>query len=229
MKIYNRIKLNIDTWEVLEEDSYEYEGPTALAISFGGGGGGGDNIDEEYNRRMARIAARQQDMAEEYFEFWRQEQAPTEAMRNEMERRVLPHETNLRNLEIRQRMRLMPVEEELTRAQADYTIEDLEARKPLARQYYQEAMKGENEARAAAQAGANVAQEYDRAGGIQRRFAARAGADVNSGRFAQQTQATALGRARDVAGQKTSARMAARDRNFARLDTAMNKRIGVGV
>jgi hypothetical protein len=132
-------------------------------------------------------------------------------------------------LEIKQQMRLMPVEERLARTSAEYTIEDLEARKPLARQYYQEAMKGESEARAAAQAGANVAQEYDRAGGVQRRSAARAGADVNSGRFTQQGLTTALGRARDIAGQKTSARMAARERNFARLDSAMNKRIGVGV
>ena len=29
MRIYNRIKLDIDSWEVIEEDSYEYNGPIA--------------------------------------------------------------------------------------------------------------------------------------------------------------------------------------------------------
>jgi len=29
MKVYNKIVYNIDTWEVLEEDSYEYTGPVA--------------------------------------------------------------------------------------------------------------------------------------------------------------------------------------------------------
>ena len=30
MKIYNKVVYNIDTWEVLEEDSYDYDGPVAL-------------------------------------------------------------------------------------------------------------------------------------------------------------------------------------------------------
>ena len=29
MKIYNRIKLDIESWKVLEEDSFDYDGPLA--------------------------------------------------------------------------------------------------------------------------------------------------------------------------------------------------------
>jgi len=227
MKIYTRIKMDIDTWEVLEEDSYEYTGQLMLAL--GGGGGGGDGIDEEYNRRMARIAERQQNMAEDYFGFWEEHQAPTEAMQQQAMRDLMPGETDLRREQIASERRMMPLQEELTTAQAQYTIDDLAARKPLARQYYQEAMKGENVGRAAAQAGAGVAQEYDRAMGAQRRDAARAGVDVNSGRFKAGLNSTYLSRARDTAGQKTVARQQARDSNFSRLDSAMNKQIGVGV
>lgn len=55
MKIYNRIVMDIDTWEVLEEDSFEYSGPLAMAWDGsgdpdsdsggapGGGPGGGSS------------------------------------------------------------------------------------------------------------------------------------------------------------------------------------------
>ena len=33
MKIYNKIKLDIDTWKVLEEDSFDYDGPLMLCDS----------------------------------------------------------------------------------------------------------------------------------------------------------------------------------------------------
>jgi len=39
MKIYNRVVLSIATGEVLEEDSFNYAGPVALAKGGGGGGG----------------------------------------------------------------------------------------------------------------------------------------------------------------------------------------------
>ena len=38
MKIYKKVVLDIDTWEIKEEESYEYKGEVALC---GGGGGGG--------------------------------------------------------------------------------------------------------------------------------------------------------------------------------------------
>lgn len=36
-KIYNRVVMSMDTWEVLEEDSFEYDGPVALCVETGGG------------------------------------------------------------------------------------------------------------------------------------------------------------------------------------------------
>lgn len=41
MKIYNKIVLDMNTWEVLEEDSFEYDGPLALC---GGGGSEPDPV-----------------------------------------------------------------------------------------------------------------------------------------------------------------------------------------
>jgi len=40
MKIYNKIVLDIETFEILEEDSFEYNGPVAWCGGGGGKGGG---------------------------------------------------------------------------------------------------------------------------------------------------------------------------------------------
>jgi len=51
VKIYTKIRFNIDTWDILEEESFEYDGPLALCYDHSGadsdgpggaGGGGGD-------------------------------------------------------------------------------------------------------------------------------------------------------------------------------------------
>jgi hypothetical protein len=226
MKIYNRIRMNIDTWEILEEDSYEYSGQVSWAK---GGSSGGDSVDKAYNKRMAKIAERQQGMAEEYFDFWREYQAPTEQMREESARQLLPAETELRSGQIASESRLLGVTEDYNRSMMEYAKEDLQARKPLAKKYYEEAMKGDNVNRAGQEAAAGVAQQHDIAAGARRREAARAGVDVNSARFNEGLNATYLSRARDIAGQSSLARQKAKDSNFGKMDTAMNKQIGVGV
>jgi hypothetical protein len=43
MKIYNMVKLNMDTGKIIAEDSFEYDGPLALTVDgvSGADGGGG--------------------------------------------------------------------------------------------------------------------------------------------------------------------------------------------
>jgi hypothetical protein len=46
MKIYNRVVIKISTGEIVEEDSFEYEGPLTLCDGGGDGGGGGGDDDD---------------------------------------------------------------------------------------------------------------------------------------------------------------------------------------
>lgn len=80
MRVYTRIVMDMATGEVLEADSYEYEGPVALCGSGSGGGGSQttNTQDTEYNARMATIAEEQQKMAQEYFDFWKSGYKPLE-------------------------------------------------------------------------------------------------------------------------------------------------------
>ena len=67
MKIYTKVVFDIDTMDVIEEDSYEYNGD--LALCGGKGGGDVDNVDEAYNARMADIAEKQMGMGQEMWDW----------------------------------------------------------------------------------------------------------------------------------------------------------------
>jgi len=60
MKIYNEIKMNIDSWEVLQEDSSEYCGPVTLCKS----GGSTTTVDPAYNSILGSIAQDNQKWAD---------------------------------------------------------------------------------------------------------------------------------------------------------------------
>jgi len=70
MKIYKKIVIDIESSQVIEEESYDYIGSIALCKG-GGKSVTYQTIDKEYNRRMANIAEAQQRMAEEYYNYWK--------------------------------------------------------------------------------------------------------------------------------------------------------------
>ena len=58
MKIYNKLKINIDTGQVIAEDSFEYVGP--IAQCGPSGSTTTTAVDEAYNARMATLSEEQQ-------------------------------------------------------------------------------------------------------------------------------------------------------------------------
>lgn len=56
MKIYNKIVFDMDTFEVLEEESFEYTGPITLC---GGGGKGGSSADNTYTYTYTETPTKQ--------------------------------------------------------------------------------------------------------------------------------------------------------------------------
>lgn len=224
MRIYTKIKIDIETLETLESESYDYAGPVAQCK----GGGGGDTVDYAYNARMAGIAERQQTLAEEYFDFWRTDQKELERMQIQANKELIPQQTELQKAQMESEMNLMGVREGYERSMMEYAQEDLEARKPLARKYYEEAMTGENPEQRAAEARATVSQQIDAGRSTMRREASRMGADVNSARFQRNLKGASHDRAKGVAGAMVAERNAARERNFGRMDSAMTKNLGVG-
>ncbi|MGE4469333.1 MAG: hypothetical protein AB7D47_04285 [Desulfovibrio sp.] len=78
MRIHTRIILDMRTGQMLEEQGFEHAGPVDLCKGSGGGSSTTTTVDKEYNRRMAAIAEEQQEMAQEYFEFWKSDYRPME-------------------------------------------------------------------------------------------------------------------------------------------------------
>jgi len=61
MKVYTKLKLNIDNYSIIEEVSFEHAGPVVLCK------GGGDTVDKNYNDKMAKIQKQQNDWAGEMY------------------------------------------------------------------------------------------------------------------------------------------------------------------
>lgn len=64
MKIYNKVVIDMNTLDVLEEDSFEYSGPLIEMK------GDTDAVDESYNKGMLAISEKQQDWADQFMNYY---------------------------------------------------------------------------------------------------------------------------------------------------------------
>lgn len=95
--IHTKIVMDMTTWEVLEDEFYLYDGPVAECK---GGGSSSTNsttnitnvVDEEYNRRLAEIQERAQDLSDKYYAFWEKTSAPLEAAQAQIKLEQTPLE-----------------------------------------------------------------------------------------------------------------------------------------
>ncbi|MBI9113147.1 hypothetical protein [Maridesulfovibrio ferrireducens] len=116
MKIYERVVINMSTMEVLEEDSYEYDGPVALCK------GDSNTIDKEYNRRMATIAEAQQDMGQGYYDFWMDNNAGLEKAKISANKELLPLQTQLQKDQMTAQSGLLPLQTEYQKEQLNSNL-----------------------------------------------------------------------------------------------------------
>ena len=96
--IHTRIVMDA-AGNVLEDESYLYDGPVAECGGGGKGGGGGSSttttVDYEYNARMATLSEEQQSWARDYFNMWKTYYKPYEIAQARANMEALPLETNL--------------------------------------------------------------------------------------------------------------------------------------
>ena len=202
MKVYEKVVIDMDTLEVVEERSYEYYGEVAECK---GGSSTTNTQDKEYNRRMATIAEAQQAMAEEYFDYWKSDYKPFEQAQTAAQMSLIPGETAL------------------AQESVDAQREMIGMQMPVAREFYNQSLKGINVQDEIGKATTDVAQKYGQIGGQWRREAGRMGINPESGRFASIRRKMLRDQARDTAGAATNARRYAEDVNYKRLAGAMNQ------
>jgi hypothetical protein len=210
--------MNSLTGEILEGEVF---GP---CVRFKGGGSSTSTTvntpDYAYNARMATVAEKEQNIADEYFKFYESYYQPMEKEQIASNRALIPAqtETELQKLNTAQGI-LGNIREETQLA------------KPVMAEYYKQALKGINPEEKVQQARADIASSFaDEEAGL-RREAGRLGIDPNSNRFMGAMANRGIEKAKAIGTASNQARNQVEQINFARLSEAnqMNKRnIGIG-
>jgi hypothetical protein len=246
MKVITKVVICIKDQLVIQSENYNYDGP--VAECKGGGATTSTTtttgeIDYAYNDRMATIAEQQQDIANEYAEFWRTEYKPlesaqiganlslintqtqTERARQETERLGL----DLQQEQIEAERGLIPQQTQLAQeqiglgvAQAQQGQREIREAAPVFSEFYKQALQGQDPDRAVSRARGDVAAGFRGAEGAERRALGRVGitglrrteGQIRQ-RFQEQARATAFA--------STQAREGAEERNFQRLSGAVSQ------
>ena len=200
MKIYERVVIDMDTFEIVEEQSYDYNG---IVLELKGSKSETNTQDPVYNARMADIAEAQQAMAEEYMGYWRTSFKPFEQAQVAAQTELLPGETALAKESVGAQREMIGMQ------------------MPIAREFYNQSLNGVNVQDEMGKATADVAQRYSQIGGQWRREMGRIGVNPASGRYASIRGKMLRDQARDTAGAANTARRYAEATNYERLKSAM--------
>jgi len=220
MKIYRELRLDIDTFEVIEEDSFEYDGEVAQC--FGGGGDPQPTIDYAYNAGLLEIAKEQQAQADSYFDHWETTFKPYEQAQVAANMELMPFEVAAQKATLGAITEMAPLETGLRKAQISSEMDLIPKRHAVSSAFYEEALSGIDVQGRMNTASADVNQALSGTEAAARREAARMGLNPNSGRMADMLKTSSLDRAKATSTARTGVRASAESEQFSRLATAEN-------
>ncbi|MFZ5773060.1 MAG: hypothetical protein ACOY4W_16695 [Thermodesulfobacteriota bacterium] len=212
-KIYTRVRLDIRSGTVLDEEFFLYDGEVAECKGGGSSTSVTNTYDPAYNKRMAVVAEDQQKIANQYFKFWESSYKPMETEQIAANRKLIPQQTQLQLAEIAAANKLLPGQTELSLQQMAAAMELLPEQTAAARKMLDLGMQGSNEREAMSVAAADVAQQFGQAKEASLRTIARRGG-VGSGASLAQIGNDAMEQAKATAAAKTKARRDARTDSF---------------
>lgn len=244
MKIYEEIVFDMTTMEVLEEVSYEYDGPVAECK---GESKQSNSIDYAYNDRMATIAEKELEMGQSFHDFWVENNAPFEKAKIAANMELMPGQTALEKSQIESQQQLLPGQTQLGLAQLDAAQELLPgqtaatksanelkaaqntaslglmpAKTEATAKYFDQAINGVNIEDRMGKATATMAHQYKDAGKTLTRQMGRMGSSPSSGKLISAMNNLNMNRAKTVGLAKETARTNAETENFNRLQGASN-------
>ena len=192
--IYTKIVIDMKTGKTLEREGRWYDGEIAECK---GGGSSVNNVDYEYNDRMATIAEEQQAWAKDYYKMWETHFKPYETAQAQTNLQNLPLENSVYRGQLEAARDLLPLESGLYKQQLKAEGVDVAERMGLAKADVSSAWKNVSDATA--------------------RSNARMGVNPNSGRYAGTQAALATQQAAQTAQAVTGARVGAEQENYDRL------------
>ncbi|MFW5958070.1 MAG: hypothetical protein ACOCQ0_02835 [Desulfosalsimonas sp.] len=207
MKVYTKVVIDMESMEVLEEESFEYDGALAHCGSSGGGGGS-EGAPDFYYEHLVRSGEQETEMARELMNFYKHG-----TFKGEGEAYSGPSYADMERRQIKANYELIPQQ-----AQQEQLI--MEERAPVLRQYFQEAQNVDPEARAN-RAQAETSQQFEQARDQATRNITRTGATPGSNRASAMMGDLATQQAKATSAAKNIARRRGEEEKFNRLSQAV--------
>ena len=213
--IYDYIEIDIETGKTVKEHSFVYTGDVALC----GGGGGGDveSVDYDYNARMATIAEKQHEWAEDYYNMWKNNGFKAyEIEQVKANRAALPYESKLYTSGLKTASSLLPMQERLARSQIQNAMDMQPDRNAAERRYLSDAAQGVDVNERVGQAQADVVNAWAGLDDARNREMARMGVNPDSGRYAGVYAEQQAKQAAQIADARNKARFAGEEESYQR-------------
>lgn len=237
--IHTKIVIDMCTGSVLEDEAYWYDGPVAECK---GGGSSSTNsttnitnvVDEEYNRRLAEIQERAQDLSDKYYSFWEKTSAPLEAAQAQIKLEQTPLEgevskgaLQLQKAQNEAQLGLLPLQTDVTKGVLNLKKDSLPQVSELTKSFLTKSAEGVNADVWANRAGTDQNIAASQQNKQLMRNASRLGLNPNSGAFTNAMKDSSLQNAAQVAGARTKAFQSAEDENYKRLASGVSAGLGL--
>lgn len=210
IRIYDSIVLDMRDGHVISSVSHIHHGEVA---QLKGGSKSTSTqttyADEEYNRLLEEAKAKSQAMADAYFQFWQQHQAPLEAAL---------YDAQLENV---------PAQQRITQGLLGIQEGALKSTEELTNKFLNTSLNGVNPNEWANRAGTDATNAANNSQAQMVRNAVRLGLNPSSGSFVQSMADNQMKQAANVAAQRTGAYRAAEQENYNRLKNGMSTGIGL--
>jgi len=184
-----------------------------------------NNYDPVYNAKMAAIAERQQEMAEDQWDMYKTYFQDYEISVAQANKDLLPYMTDSTREQLQYQTEAAAANRELIPAATALNKKELEGQLPVAEKYYREALEGVDVGERMDSASTEVKAAAKLGESMRRREASRYGIDPGSTTFGNAVNKAALNTARGISGARTGAKERAEQENFQRLGLALDKSV----
>lgn len=184
-----------------------------------------NSYDPVYNDRMAKIAERQQEMAEDQWDMYKTYFQDYEISVAQANKELLPFMTDSTREQLQYQTEAAAANRELIPAATALNKKELEGQLPVAEKYYREALEGVDVGERMDSASTEVKAAAKLGESMRRREASRYGIDPGSTTFGNAVNKAALDTARGISGARTGAKERAEQENFQRLGLALDKSV----
>ena len=208
--IYNHVLIDMSDMRVVEASFRLHKGD--IAMCKGGGSSTTtvqNEVDKEYNARLAAIQKQAQELSNKYFAFWEKNQAPLEAAKAQAE---------LANV---------PQQQKITQGLLNMQENSLGTTGELAQSFLNESLNGVNGEEWANRAGTDQQLAASSANATLARNASRMGLNLNSGSFQSAMADQATKNAAAIGAARTQGYRNADKENYSRLGQGLTAGLGL--